>query len=78
MYTAQFWREAFERAAKTGVQAVLLFLGAGATLDVVTVDWGAAASFAVGGVVLSLLTSIASAPLATKGTASLVKRQPQE
>lgn len=73
MYTAKFWKDAFERAAKTAAQAVLLFLGADQLLDAVSADWGSAASFAVGGAVLSLLTSAVSAPLgADKGSPSLV------
>jgi hypothetical protein len=72
MYTAQFWKDATERAVKTAAQAVILFLGADVALDAVSADWPSAASFALGGAVLSYLTSIVSAPMGDKGTASVV------
>jgi hypothetical protein len=75
LYTATFWKDAFERAVKTGVQAVLLFLGADQLFDAVSADWGSAGSFFLGGFILSVLTSLVSAPVGTKGTASLVKSE---
>jgi hypothetical protein len=72
MYTVAFWKDATERAVKTGAQAVLLFLGADQMFDAISADWGSAGSFFVGGVVLSYLTSVVSAPVGDKGTASLV------
>jgi hypothetical protein len=73
MFTATFWKDAFERAVKTAAQAVILFLGADVALDAVSADWASAGSFALGGAVLSLLTSVVSAPFGEPGTASLVK-----
>lgn len=75
MFTADFWKQAIERAVKTAAQAVILFLGADQAFDVVTVNWGNALGIAAGGAVLSLLTSIVSAPFGgddVKGTPSLV------
>lgn len=72
MYTVQFWKDATERALKTAGQSVLLFLGADQMLDAVSADWPSAGSFALGGAVLSYLTSIVSAPIGDKGTASVV------
>ena len=78
MYTASFWKDAFERAVKTAAQAVVLFLGADQLFDAVSADWASAGSFALGGAVLSLLTSVVSAPLGDPGTASVVHTGPTE
>jgi Putative lactococcus lactis phage r1t holin len=74
MFSAGFWKDAGERAVKTGAQAALLVLGAD-QLDAIAADWGDVGSFALGGVVLSLLTSIVSAPIGpeeAKGTPSVL------
>lgn len=60
-----FWKAAGERAVKTAAQAALLaIMGSGALsaaeVDAFTVNWGAAVGFALGGAVLSVLTSIVS------------------
>lgn len=67
-----FWKDAVERAVKTAAEAALATLGAGA-LNVLTVDWVGVASVSAGATVLSLLASVASAGLGTKGTASAVE-----
>jgi hypothetical protein len=72
MFTTAFWKSAAERASKTAAQAAILVLGAD-QLDAFAADWGDVASFAVGGAVLSLLTSIVSAPFASEGTPALTK-----
>ena len=58
----RFIIESLERAAKTAAQSALLLLGAD-QLNALSVDWGNVAGFALGGFVLSILTSIASKPL---------------
>ncbi|GAB6901851.1 holin [Kineosporia succinea] len=70
-FTRTFWRDAAERSAKTAAQSTILALGAGA-IDVWSVPWVDALGFGLGGAVLSLLTSVASAGAASNGTASLV------
>ena len=70
MYTVAFWKDAFERALKTAVQVVIGFFVAG--ISIFDVDWGDAFAVAAAAAVLSLLTSVASAPVNDKGTASLV------
>jgi Putative lactococcus lactis phage r1t holin len=70
--TATFWRDAAERAVKTFAEAALATLGAGA-LNVVTVDWVGVVSVSAGATLLSLLASVASSGLGTKGTASAVE-----
>ena len=72
LYTAKFWKDATERGIKTGIQAVLLYLGASGLFDAVSADWAQAGSFALGGFILSIFTSIVSSPFADQGTASLV------
>ena len=61
IYRRQFWAVAFDRAIRTAAQAALLTIGAD-RLDAFAADWRTIASMAVGGAVLSLLTSIAITP----------------
>lgn len=70
MYDIRFWKAAGERAAKTAAQAAILaILGSGmagmadASVNAFTIDWLMVLGFAVGGAVLSVLTSVVSAPL---------------
>ena len=73
MYSGAFWKDAFERAVKSAAQAVVLTWGVGdQMLDLFAIDGAASLSFALGGFVLSILTSVISAPIGEKGTASLV------
>ena len=72
LFTKVFWEDAAERAVKSGAQAVVLALG-GDAFSVWAVDWQTVSGIGLGGIALSLLTSIASAGLANRGTASLVK-----
>lgn len=72
MFSIAFWKDAAERAIKTAAQSVLLGLSIGEGFNVFNMDFGLALGFAGGGAVMSLLTSIASAPFAPAGKASLV------
>jgi hypothetical protein len=72
MFTVFFWRDAIERAVKTAAQALILSAGAGAGFDLYHFDFKAGAIATLGGLLLSLLTSIASAPFGNTGTPSLV------
>jgi hypothetical protein len=76
MYDKRFWIAAGERAAKTAAQAaVLAILGSGmmsdAAVDAFTINWLMVLGFAVGGAILSALTSIGSAPLGVNPGPSL-------
>jgi hypothetical protein len=72
MMTKRFVTEALERAVKTAAQSALLLLGAD-QISAFDVDYGQMAGFALGGFILSLLTSIASKPLGPDdGSASVV------
>jgi len=69
--SATFWKRAAERAIKTAAQTAVALLGAGA-VDVLTLDWQALGSVAVGAALVSVLTSVASAQVAEQGDPSLV------
>jgi hypothetical protein len=66
-----FWIDAAERAVKTAAQSALLALGADKVLNAMSADWANVGAFALGGLVLSLLTSIASAPVSGLSPASI-------
>lgn len=68
----QFILDTLERAVKTFAQTLVALLGAGA-VDILHTDWKARLSVSAGASVISLLTSIASYPVGTKGNASLVE-----
>lgn len=72
IYSAIFWKDAGERAAKSAAQAGLLVLGGGA-VNLLTVEWATLGGGMGGGALLSLLTSVVSAGVANRGTASLTK-----
>lgn len=73
MFTIEFWKKAGERAVKTAAQSAILVGFAGSeAVDAFSVPWQSVIGCAVGGAVLSLLTSVASAPINEKGTPSLV------
>lgn len=59
IFTRAFWTAALERATKSAAQAAILVLGAD-QLNVLSVDWPDVGGFALGGFVLSLLTSVGS------------------
>lgn len=71
MFTTSFWKSAAERAIKTVAQALIAVLAA-TTFDWFSADWRAIAGTAATAGVLSLLSSIASAGIADKGTPSII------
>lgn len=72
MFTTRFVRDALERAVKSAAQFAIAAFGAGVTniLDVSAVDVAGAAG---AGLVLSLLTSLASSGVGNSESASVVK-----
>lgn len=73
MLTRAFWKETFERAAKSAAQAAAL---AGAALASGVIDlstWQALGAAGAGAFALSVLTSIGSAPVGPSGTPSLTE-----
>lgn len=70
LFTKAFWADASERAIKTAAQSgIAVFV---ADVTVISVDWAGAGAIVGTATVVSLLTSIASASVATPGTASVV------
>lgn len=60
--SATFWWETLDRALKTGAQDIIKVLAAAEIANLAGVNWLDALSFAAFGILLSVLTSIASAP----------------
>ena len=72
MWTKKFWQDSAERSIKTFAQTAVSFLVIGTT-GVLDVDWEQIISVSGVAALASILTSIASDHVGTKGTASLVK-----
>lgn len=72
IFTLAFWKDATERAIKTGAQALVLAWSGDQFFNVLVVDWKLALGAAASGAVLSVLTSIISAPFGNQETASLI------
>lgn len=72
MLTAAFWTGTIDRAVKSFAQALLLLWGASEGFNVLQIDVGPAFGVAAGAAVLSLLTSIVSAPAGDKGSTSFL------
>lgn len=72
MFSTQFFLDLAERAAKSAAQATILAIGAAEGFDLFAADWRNVVGIAAGAAVLSALTSLASEPFGTKGTASAI------
>ena len=73
-----FWTGTLERAVKTFLQALIAALTLGSVagavgVDLRSLDWKSALWLAIGATVLSVLSSIASGPIGTTNSPSLVK-----
>ena len=68
MWTKKFWRDAAERAAKTGAQALAALFVTGVTI--LTIDWGQAAAVTGTMMMMSVLTSVMSAGVGSNTTAA--------
>lgn len=69
MYDKRFWLAAGERAAKTLAQALIAMFVGGMTI--LTIDWQQALAVSVTAALVSLLTSLISAPLGSNPGPSL-------
>ena len=71
IWTAEFWRATAERALRTAAQAALLVLVGDAyeslQVNAFAVDWMRVAGFALGGALLSVLTSLAGNAVSKSG-----------
>lgn len=77
MFSKTWLFDALERAAKTAAQFVLVALGQDVGgIDLFAVDFENLAGLALGGAVVSLLTSVVSAPVGGNETASVVPAPP--
>jgi hypothetical protein len=73
MWTKQFWKDALERAVKGTAQVLILAWPlADGVFNVFEVNAERAAGIGTGAFVLSILTSVVSAQVGNKGTASAV------
>lgn len=70
-----FWAGAVERAVKTAAQGLVLVLG-GDAANVLHLDAKTVLGGIVGGFLLSLATSVASAPVGPADSPSLVQQTP--
>ena len=74
MWTAAFWKDASERAIKTGAQFLLGYIGTAGITDKINGDWQGAL-IAVGiGVGLSVLTSLLSSLVGSSSSASALPK----
>lgn len=72
MWSKIFWLQVLERAIKSFAQSAILAIGASKGFNLFTLDWRSLAGFALGGMLLSVLTSIASANVGPRESPSLV------
>jgi len=72
MLDPSWWRGAADRALKATAQTLLLLWAGSDGLNVLTVQPMPALGLAAGAAVLSLLTSIVSAPVGDPGTTCLI------
>lgn len=73
MWTKSFWLESMDRAIKSAAQAVVLIWGVAEGFNLFEADFINVGGLALGAFALSLLTSVVSAPLNNKGSASLIE-----
>jgi hypothetical protein len=72
MFTSSYWRDLLERAIKTAAQTAVIAIGAASGFDLFAADFATIGGAAASGFVLSVLTSLASAPFGTNGSPSLL------
>jgi len=66
VFSVEFGKAALERALKTAAQSAILVFGAD-QFNALQADWQTAGGFALGGFVLSLLTSLVSSGAGSPG-----------
>lgn len=73
MFNKTFVMDAAERAVKTAAQTAVALLTADGVMGLLDVDWTQGASVVGLSALVSLLTSVASAPAGDAGTASAIR-----
>lgn len=73
MLSKTFWKDAAERAVKTAAQTAIALIGT-ELVGVIEVDWVNIASVSGVAALVSVLTSVASAPVGVPDTPSVVTR----
>ena len=74
MFTRAFWSAALERAIKTAAQSAVLVIGAD-QFNALAVSWLEVGGFALGGFVLSVLTSVGSDAISSEDGPSLTNSE---
>jgi len=78
MWSRYFWLSALERAIKTFAQSAIALLGGDTILGLFDVDWPNALQVAGLAALISVFTSIVSAPMGPDGSPSLVGEPPKQ
>jgi hypothetical protein len=72
MWTARFWKQAGERAARAAAASFLTIFGNEA-LNIITLDYGQALGLMAGAAVASLAMSVVASGVGDKGTAAFTR-----
>lgn len=67
IFSQPFLIASLERAAKSAAQAVVIYLGANEVSNAIEFDWSNLGGIALAGFILSVLTSVVSAPIGPDG-----------
>lgn len=78
MFTTQFWKQAGERAVKSAAQAILGLAVLDGGFNALEFDWPTAGGFALGGAVLSILSSLVTSGIGQPGSPSAVEIEPAD
>lgn len=72
MWTKKFWLESLDRALKSAVQAPLTMWGIAKVSTISGLDWKNSLSLAGASFIVSLATSIVSAPIGSSNSPSIL------
>lgn len=72
LFSRVFWERAIELAVRSAAHGAILSLGADFA-DALTISWSTFFGFAAGAALLSLLTSLASKPVANGDSPTVVR-----
>lgn len=73
MFTAQFLKDAAERAIKTAAQSILVLWGSSHVVNLFDIDFGQTLGVAGGMALVSVLTSVVSEKINDPNSASMVR-----